>query len=355
VISSGKIRTFPHKFLRSKDSKQNSDTHSRRVEANRKLERALSLALAPKTTNNYDKSVRLYLDFAKSIGVSEQDALPCSEEMLCLFLAQGIGRTGPGNAKNLTSGIRQWHVRQGLPWRTSERVKLVKKALYVCWPKRTKDKITRPAITPEMMKMLAREWNGSDGRECCAMAMALAAWCGQMRLGELMPEDRKNADDTRLPARFEWATSTDSGKSSTIELPWTKTTRFEGATIFLLRQRNGAFDATKAMIRHLKSSPLDEERLLCEYVDGRNRAVMMDKMEFMEMCNEVWAGHGLERITGHSFRIGGTTALLRAGVNPQIVKQMGRWHSDAFLLYWRSQEEIFASHAADIDWEGGLG
>ena len=46
------------------------------------------------------------------------------------------------------------------------------------------------------------------------------------------------------------------------------------------------------------------------------------------------------------------TSFLRAGVDPKVVKQMGCWKSDAFLLYWRELEEIFSDHAAMIDWSG---
>jgi hypothetical protein len=49
---------------------------------------------------------------------------------------------------------------------------------------------------------------------------------------------------------------------------------------------------------------------------------------------------GFPILTGHSFRIGGTTHLLLSGVPPDVVKTTGRWSSDAFLRYWRSTEQI---------------
>ena len=60
----------------------------------------------------------------------------------------------------------------------------------------------------------------------------------------------------------------------------------------------------------------------------------------MERCNEIWQQAGLTTLTGHSFRIGGTTFLLTHGVDPWIVMKQGRWSSKAFLLYWRNIEEI---------------
>lgn len=327
-----------------------SSIETSRSAAHKKLTQALSLALAPRTTSNYNKSIKLYLKFAETIGVPENEALPCSDDMLCLFLAQGIGKTGPGNAKNLASGIRQWHVRQGLRWKTSGRVALIKKALLQCWPKREDQESVRPAVTPEMMKMLWEEWSDGSRKQLCALAMALAAWCGQMRLGELLPETARKVDRDRLPSRGKWSISSKKEGASTIELSWAKSTGFSKSTVHLLRQGDKRFNASLAMGEHLRSSQLGESALLCEYVDNRSKAVTLGKDEFMAMCNKIWRAQGINKITGHSFRIGGTTALLRAGVDTSVVRKMGRWESNAFLIYWRSLEEIFDAHASNIDW-----
>ena len=49
-----------------------------------------------------------------------------------------------------------------------------------------------------------------------------------------------------------------------------------------------------------------------------------------------------EDIGGHSYRIGGCSALLEAGASPLIIQAMGRWSSTCYLLYCRqglSQKE----------------
>src|SRR5882672_1379735 len=64
---------------------------------------------------------------------------------------------------------------------------------------------------------------------------------------------------------------------------------------------------------------------------------------FIGRCSEVWATRGLSALSGHSFRIGGTTHLLLLGVDPFIVMAQARWRSMAFLEYWRLCEEIIPS------------
>lgn len=105
------------------------------------------------------------------------------------------------------------------------------------------------------------------------------------------------------------------------------------------------------MRAHLAVSDLPNARFLCEFKSrSKGSALIMDKALFLAMCNLVWSKEGWPRITGHSFRIGGTTSLLRSGVDPKIVKKMGRWSSDTFLRYWRNLEEIFADHTANLNW-----
>ncbi|EJD39324.1 hypothetical protein AURDEDRAFT_41739, partial [Auricularia subglabra TFB-10046 SS5] len=69
--------------------------------------------------------------------------------------------------------------------------------------------------------------------------------------------------------------------------------------------------------------------------DTSGRITALTKNAFLARLNEIWTVCGMQRVSGHCFRIGGTTALLRAGVPPEIVKTAGRWKSDSFLRYWR--------------------
>jgi hypothetical protein len=319
------------------------------AQAKNRLELALAHSHAPKTSKNYDYAVRRYIQFAASIGYSETDALPASEELILLWICDGLGKTGPGTAKQNLSALRAWHIKQLLPWHRPECVPFISKALREFWPRESKKPVSRPPITSAMISMLVGAWQGGSSKELCALAIALVAWCGQCRLGELLPETQDFIDHKRLPRRAHWTGPIRSNPNgSELLLPWTKTNQFDGDKIFLLRQRH-PLNATHSLSRHFAASPLNPERLLCEFGTRRSSSFLC-KESFMAMCNSVWSKKGLPRITGHSFRIGGTTALLCSGVNPDIVKKLGRWSSDAFLIYWRSLGHLFSQHASDLTW-----
>eukprot|EP01035_Chromulina_nebulosa_P001156 gene1156-1561_t len=54
--------------------------------------------------------------------------------------------------------------------------------------------------------------------------------------------------------------------------------------------------------------------------------------------------YGLDetRVSSHSLRIGGATALAAAGMHEYEIKQMGGWKSDVFLEYARNTTQMFA-------------
>jgi hypothetical protein len=78
--------------------------------------------------------------------------------------------------------------------------------------------------------------------------------------------------------------------------------------------------------------------------------ILLYKKPFLARCNSILAANGLGRITGHCFRIGGTTELLMVGVHPDAVKKLGRWKSDAFLRYWRKDQDLAERMAARSRW-----
>jgi hypothetical protein len=317
--------------------------------ARSRLALALEHGHAPRTSNNYNYAIKRYLKFASSIGFPEQQALPASEELILLFVCEGLGRTGPGTAKNNLSALRSWHVKNRFPWKRPDCMGLINKALTEFWPHDVKKPKQRPPIKSSMISMLVKAWKDGSPRHVCALAIAVSAWSGQCRLGELLPSSPLSLDPKRIPRRSSWSGSKANKRASEIQLPWTKTTRFNGATVFLVDQRD-PLNATIALSNHFKASPLRSDAFLCEYKHGRHSKVL-GKEEFLEMCNSVWTAAGIPRITGHSFRIGGTTALLCSGVHPEIVKKMGRWTSDAFLQYWRSLGHLFAQHASNVSWD----
>jgi hypothetical protein len=325
-----------------------ADANEFRKTSEVKLKSALFSGWAPRTDANYTNAVIRFIKFASKCDPA-QPPLPASPHMVCLWLAEGLGRTGPDLAKGNLSALAAWHRAAGLPFKHPPQARLIKNALRLAWPKEKQRKEPRKPISPDMIRALHASWSNGGPRELAALAIAKASWSGQLRLSETIPETISKLDRSRIPTRSDWHPSSSIPNASSLHLPWTKVTRFKGATVTLLHQ-DLTFDATRAVERHLAASPLPDRALLCEYLVG-GMTHILDKKTFMSMCNLVWSSYGWPPISGHSFRIGGTTSLLVSGVDPTVVKKMGRWSSDAYLRYWRTVEEIFHIHASNVNFK----
>jgi hypothetical protein len=111
----------------------------------------------------------------------------------------------------------------------------------------------------------------------------------------------------------------------------------------LCRQSAGS-DPIAALQRHEILNFCEKYLPVFSYKTDRG-PLCLTRNKFLRRCNKIWALRGTPTITGHSFRIGGTTELLVAGVPPHVVKMMGHWSSEAFLTYWGSLERIAPQHA----------
>ncbi len=100
----------------------------------------------------------------------------------------------------------------------------------------------------------------------------------------------------------------------------------------------------KALWHHLKTN---EEVLgdapLFSFVTSDGSWAPMVKQWFLDRCREIWIPLNLDFVHGHSFRPGGATELLLAGIPPETVAKQGHWKSLAFLIYWHKLEDLIPS------------
>ena len=60
-------------------------------------------------------------------------------------------------------------------------------------------------------------------------------------------------------------------------------------------------------------------------------------------------GGDASKYSGHSLRAGGATDLFIARVPYFLIKRMGRWKSDAAMLYYRCDEDLFKAVEGAFD------
>jgi len=173
--------------------------------------------------------------------------------------------------------------------------------------------------------------------------MALTAFFGCHRLGELTVLNLSSIDPIfnvmRSPGPILHILP-DAVCSMDFHIPWTKSTKEQGADVVLTACSNDLCPCA-AILNHFMINnkiPADQPLFSYELPNGHYRP--LTRQDFLSFVNKIWSDAGLLHIYGHSFRIGGAVKLLLTGVPPEIVAATGGWTSLAFLLYWCCIKEI---------------
>lgn len=309
-------------------------------------------ALASGTVSNYEHAMDHFRQWARAERITVDDARAVREPVLCAYAASLAGIYSGGTARTKVAGIKYWHERRALHWHGSPRLARIVKSVAACAPPEA-HRDARPPVTEAMLDEALHELDPERPFDVCVAAAMLVAFWGQLRLGEVLSATR-NYDFAALPAgKGVRLRASAGGKASQVTtalwLPRTKVER-SGVWVWLARHFN---DPSLALQEHIALNGItDEDPLFAYKHDVTGVLIPLTRNAFLSRLNEIWGAAGMQRITGHCFRIGGTTALLRAGVEPDVVKMAGRWRSDAFLRYWRAIDNIISSHMdlCDLYW-----
>ena len=156
--------------------------------------------------------------------------------------------------------------------------------------------------------------------------------CGPVRAGDLI-----------------WA---DDGKSATLGLRQPQKTSQTGAVTWItFGQSTHLCSGWQLLLRLRTARDLDnhpEEFLFCGTPRGVLQPMHRVTPRAMRASIKVFASSvGLDprRYSGHSLRAGGATDMFARGLPYYVIKKMGRWKSDAALLYFRCEHSVARSAA----------
>jgi hypothetical protein len=258
-----------------------------------------------------------------------------------------VGEVAGGTARSAVAAVKAWHIIHDAPWKGGLRLRYTLKGVEKLAPS-SSTREERPPVTKEMVNQLKRGLNLSIPEDAAVFAAACCAFWGQIRLGEILSDTQGTYVEGRIPLGSDFGPPATPAGTRVLRLPWTKTKGAKGDNSILCRQ-NSATDPVDATINHVSVNNIPPDQPLFSYRNDKGRLVCLSRRKFLQRCNNVWKKHGVPSITGHSFRIGGTTHLLIAGVNPDVVQAMGRWNSEAFLIYWRRLDILAPLHAEFLD------
>lgn len=311
------------------------------------IQGVITQGLAAGTQSNYQSAVNNFLRFCETNGVPEYARFATHEPILCAFVASLATSHSGSSASNIVAGLRTWHTLHNKTWQGSTRLQVVIRGVAALAPSSSR-RDPRAPVTLEMLRFLHSVLNLNDPLDAAIFAAAVVAFWGQCRLGELLGTSRQHHRPSSFPSRSDLNDPFSAQGSRELHLPRTKTRQHTGDKAILLRQ-SAPVDPIDALANHFRVNHAvpSNHHLFAFSMHSRQGPVIrcLTKEVFINRCNDVWVRAGFPRITGHCFRIGGTTELLLKGLAPDLVRSMGRWSSDAHLRYWRDTKWMAADQA----------
>jgi integrase len=167
-----------------------------------------------------------------------------------------------------------------------------------------------------------RNYNGV----LCLAAMYVAS-CGVLRISEFLGQVGKEQQRAPRIKHFQRAASPLPHYILTVYVH--KTDQRGRGTEVVISQVAAVEAITNLLACHPKR--LDPDAFLFTFHDG----ALMSQRYFLSQAKLILGRTGLDvsRLSGHSFRRGGATALHQSGAQDSMIKTQGRWNSDAFQRY----------------------
>lgn len=298
-------------------------------------------SLDASTLKNYGAGLLRFTQFCDCNNIPETLRMPASELLLATFVANWSGLVSKSTIDTWTAGLTFWHTINGAKWNGGKMLRAACSGASKAQPPKQPK---RPPVTIEHLHALRRGLDLTNSLDAAIYGVACTAfWCCR-RLEELVIPSPGKFDPIKhmsKSAPFKSASIPGNKSYYVIHAPWSKTTKFAGVDI-IATENDDPTSPVQAIAHHMRcNSRVPSQAPFFAYsTDSGKGWAPMTRSWFLDRCNAVWDEAGLERMTGHSFRIGGATELLLRGTAPDIVQIQGSWRSRAFLEYWRKIDSI---------------
>lgn len=301
-------------------------------------ERAIALghALDTSTKLTYSSALNSYLNFA------HLHLLPIepTADTLSLYATYMCHHIEPRSVDSYLSGICSELEAFHPGVRAARASPLVSRTMKGFKRLRSKPIVRKRALSKDELQRAVASFGATPSHDdSLFISILLTGFHALLRLGELVwPDNPELQSYRKLSMRA--SVKVDAGMFEYL-LPTHKADPFfEGNRIIVKRAENGP-DPHAAFRTYLARRdavfPLRPELWL------RACGTVPTRAWFMRRLRNIFP----RDIAGHSLRAGGATSLAAAGVSPATIQALGRWSSDAWLVYIRKHPALLSAMLCD--------
>ncbi|KAG2056926.1 hypothetical protein BDR06DRAFT_1038034, partial [Suillus hirtellus] len=295
----------------------------------------LSHSHAQSTRETYGSSLLVFHVFCDTRAIPEEQRCPASSVLILAFIAACSGLYSGKSLENYFYAVRAWHLLHGQPWYAdSDQCTLAMAGGRQLVPITSK----RPKHTPftiDILVAIHSTLDLSSPLHTAVYACLTTSFFTIAHVGEFTVPSLHRFDPQRHIKVSDWRYDADRhGFHVTIfHLPRTKTSLL-GEDVYWAAQ-SGLSDPDAALSNHLSVNQPPPNAALFSWKHHAGLHPLM-RSEFLKCLQSSSEKLGLGSLKAHGLCIGGTLEYLLRRVPFENVKMMGRWSSDAFVLYlWK--------------------
>ncbi|KAJ4473996.1 hypothetical protein C8J55DRAFT_433358 [Lentinula edodes] len=313
-----------------------------------RVQSVLTAGFAESTLETYASGLLAFHVFCDSREITELQRAPCSLDLLQSWIATMAGHYAGTSVKNYVHGVRAWHIIHGIEWKIDKApIDAMIQGAERLQPERSKRKKRLPFTISYIESILTGLDPNDPFDAACGGCLTTSFYCAA-RVGELTVPNLRDfsASNHVTPSQMHETSDRNGFKTTILHIPCTKSNQSEGEDIYFSKQL-GSSDPDWWLRNQLRvNDPGPSDHLFAyKHLSGRHVTLRpLTKSAFLRRIQKIAQTRGLPVIQGHGIRIGATLEYLLRGVPFDAVRVIGRWKSDAFLLYLRKHAEIMAPY-----------
>ena len=308
------------------------------------INQAVQNSWSKSTVYRYSGAICQFIAFCDSLHISQHLCFLADKLVLCTFAASSTGKHAGSTAHACLSALKALHMAHNLEWKGSAWLCQVLNGICNLAPI-TLRHTPWPPVTALMLSQLASSLNLNLLFDTAVAACACTAFWEQCCLGKLLPNSSSASSSMPFLLYSSFKRSIQNPQSCILHLPHTKT-HSNGEEIVLVDQTDPV-NLILLLKNHIRVNAIPKDGLLFFFRESGTLTVL-DKISFLQHCNDIWLLFSHPHFTGHSFRIGDTTKLLITGISLEVVRVTSQWSSESFLQYSRSLKDITPHYISNL-------
>ncbi|OCH88221.1 hypothetical protein OBBRIDRAFT_813754 [Obba rivulosa] len=306
-------------------------------------------AYMPSTLSVFGTGLLVWHVYCDKKNVPEAQHALALQTLLSGFLATLAGAYAGGSIANYLYGVQAWHILHGVRWViNNDETKVMLRAVEWEEPASSQRKKRLP-YTVDFLTRIKAHLDLDTPLNAAVWACVTTGFYAVARIGELTVRTLASFDPNIHVKCCDWRLERDRNglEQTTFFIPRMNLKCALGGEDIYWAAQQGPTDPAVAFRNHLQVNAAPDDACLPLFVYRFKDAVKLrplTKHAFITRLAMAARAAKLDPLQGHGVRIGGTLEYLLRGKPFDVVRTIGRWQSNAFLLYLRKHAQIMAPY-----------